>query len=87
MNFQTKLNDWLVPVVLGTMVYYMQSMAKDFHDMSVNIAIALERIDEIGRRTKDLEAWRRSNEVSRAVEEGRDNDGHHGGLRASAGRP
>lgn len=81
MNFQAKLLDWLVPMVLGLIVYYMQSMSKDFHDVSTNLAVALERIEENNRRTSALEDWRRS------IEAGRTYDGSHGVIRPGGRNP
>lgn len=83
-SFQTKLNDWLVPVVLGAMVYYMQSMARDFHDISVNMAVALERIEEGSKRIAALEKWREeSSHFTPGYSDGRSD----GGLRPVRGHP
>lgn len=54
-GFHEKLNDWLIPVAMGAVLYFMQSIAHDSQEMAKNMAVAVRRLDDYERRISLIE--------------------------------
>ncbi len=54
-TFHEKINDYVVPVCLGTAIYFLQSISVELKEMGKSLVVAVSKIDDHEKRIDRLE--------------------------------